>query len=197
MELGRSFEGPPLFEPLAEEKQGDGDDQDANGNRRAERPIIRRAKEALYDVGDHRAGSAADEERREEIAQREYEGEGCAGEQPGNGKRQDDAEKCLNRSGAEVVRGFDKRAGDVFECRIDGKKNERGVDVREHENDGERAVEKERNGLMGEMQVLQEAIENAFAAENGFPGVTAHQVTHPQRNDDELVEQLFASAGKI
>jgi len=46
---------------------------------------------------------------------------------------------------------------------------------------------------MGEMQVLQEAL-RSLRCENGFPGVTAHQVTHPQRNDDELVEQLFASA---
>src|SRR6266403_259856 len=130
-----------------------------------------------------------------EIAEGENEGEGGAGEQARNGKRQDDAQKCLKRSGAEVVRGFDKRTRDVFECRVDGQKNERRVDVREHENDSEWAVEKERDGRMREMQVLQEAIEDAFAAENGFPSVTAHQVTHPQRHDDELVEQLFAGAG--
>jgi len=47
---------------------------------------------------------------------------------------------------------------------------------------------------MGEMQILQETIEHAFAAENGFPCVSAHQVAHPQRHNHELVEQLFASA---
>src|SRR6266853_3104688 len=65
----------------------------------------------------------------------------------------------------------------------------------EHENDSERAIEKERDGLVSEVEVLEKAIENAFAAQNGFPGVAAHQVAHPQRHDDELVEQFFARAG--
>jgi len=81
-------------------------------------------QEALVRRGESSVRKPADEERREEIAQREYEGEGCAGEQAREWKEQDDAEKCLNRSGAQVVRGFDKRAGDVFECRVDGKRNE-------------------------------------------------------------------------
>src|SRR5260370_34892390 len=140
MELGRSFEGPPFFEPLAEEKQGDGDDQDANGNRRAQRPIIRRAEEALYHVGDHRARGAADKERREEIAERENEGEGGAGEQAGNGKRQDDAQKCLKRSGTEDVRGFDKRAGNVLERCVNGQKTARREDVRAQEKNADWAV---------------------------------------------------------
>jgi len=58
----------------------------------------------------------------------------------------------------------------------------------------ERAVEKERHGLMSEMQVLQETIEDAFAAENGFPRVTTHQIAHPQGHDHKLVEQFFPRA---
>src|SRR5260370_39300991 len=44
------------------------------------------------------------------------------------------------------------------------------------------------------MQVLYETIEDAFAAKNGFPRITTHEIAHPQRYDDELVEQLLARA---
>jgi len=62
------------------------------------------------------------QERCKKIAQRKNEGKSCAGEQAGNGERQDDAQKCLKRTGAEVVRGFDKRARNVLECRVMGRK---------------------------------------------------------------------------
>jgi hypothetical protein len=67
--------------------------------------------------------------------------------------------------------------------------------VREHEDDGEGTVEEERDGLVSEMKVLEEAVENAFAAENGFPGVAADEIADPQGDDDELVEQFLAGAG--
>src|SRR5260370_28722591 len=179
---------------LDEEQQGNDNEQNANGNRRAERPVKGCAKEALYDVGDHRAGRGADKQRRQKIAERKNESESCPGEQAGNRKRKDDAQKCLSRSGGKVMRGFDQRARYVLEGRVDGQKNERRVDVRQHENDGERAIEKERDGLVCEMQVLQKAIEDAFAAKNGFPRVTPYQIAHPKGNDDKLVEQFFARA---
>ena len=49
----------------------------------------------------------------------------------------------LTRARAEILRGFDERAGDVFERGVDRKKNKGRVDVREHQDDGEGAVEKE------------------------------------------------------
>src|SRR5437016_5256299 len=51
----------------------------------------------------------------------------------------------------------------MFESSIDGQKNKRGVDVREHQHDGERAVQEVANRLAGEVQILQEAIHHAFA----------------------------------
>jgi len=111
-----------FFQALAEEQQGNNDEQNANGDRRAERPVERRPEKALYHVGDHRAGSTADEERREKISERENESKGCSGEQAGNRKRQDDAQKRLRYTGAEVMRGFDKRARYVLEGRVDGEK---------------------------------------------------------------------------
>ena len=101
----------------------------------------------------------------------------------------------MSRSSAQVFRGFHQRARDVLEGCVDGQKDERRVNVREHNHDGERAVKKEGHGLMGEMQVFEEAIEHAFAAENGLPSIAAHQVAHPQRHDNQLVEQLFRSTG--
>ena len=42
---------------------------------------------------------------------------------------------------------------------------------------------------------MQEAVEHAVAAENGFPGVAANEIADPQRDDDELIEDFFARAG--
>ena len=195
MAVVRSFEGPALFEAFGEEEKRDGDEQNADGNRGAERPVIGGAEEALNDIGDHGAGRAADEQRREKIAERENESEGGAGEQAGNGERKNHAEKRLRGAGAEILRGFDERARDVFERRVDGKKNERRVNVRQHEDDGEWAVEKEADRVVREVQILQKAVEHAVAAENRFPSVTANQIADPERNDDELIEEFFARAG--
>src|SRR2546429_8160955 len=72
----------------------------------------------------------------------------------------------------------------MFESSIDGQKNKRGVDVREHQHDGERAVKEVANRLAGEVQILQEAIQHAVAAKNGFPSIAAHKVADPKRHDD-------------
>jgi len=101
----------------------------------------------------------------------------------------------LPGAGAEILGGFDERAGNVLEGGVDGEKNERRVNVREHEDDGEGTVEEERDRFVGEMKILEEAVEDAFAAENGFPGVAADEIADPQGNDDKLVEQFLAGAG--
>src|SRR6266566_2061408 len=82
----------------------------------------------------------------------------------------------------------------MFESSIDGQKNKRGVDVGEHQHDGEGAVKEVPHRLVGEVQVLQEAIQHAVAAKNGFPSVAAHKVADPERHDDELVEKFPAPA---
>jgi len=52
----------------------------------------------------------------EKISERENESKGCPGEQAGNRKWQDDAQKRLRYPGAEVMRGLDKRARYVLEA---------------------------------------------------------------------------------
>src|SRR2546428_74997 len=105
------------------------------------------------------------------------------------------------RSGArrvgelEVMRSFDERTGYVLERGVDGKKRKRRVDVCEHENDRERAVEEEDNGFVREMQVLEKTVEDPVAAKNGFPGVTPDEIADPQRHDDKLVEKFLAGMG--
>jgi hypothetical protein len=72
--------------------------------------------------------------------------------------------------------------------------------VSEHEDDGEGAIQKEANGLVREVEVLEKAVENAVGAENGFPCVAANEIADPQGNDDELIEEFFTAAsveGKI
>ncbi len=96
--------------------------------------------------------------RREKIAEREDEGEGGAGKQAGERERKNDAEKRGARAGAEIMRGFDEIARDVFERGVERKEDERRVNVREHENDGEGAVEEKANWLFGDVKVLEEAV---------------------------------------
>src|ERR1700684_1548449 len=70
-----SFEGPALFEALREEKQRESEEQDADGNRCAKRPVVDRAEKSLHDVGNHGAVRTANEERCEKIAERQNERE--------------------------------------------------------------------------------------------------------------------------
>src|SRR5215471_5607786 len=76
-----------------------------------------------------------------------------------------------------------------------GRKTKRRVDVGAHEDDGEGAVEKEADGLFGDVKILQETVENAVGAENGLPGVSANEIADPERNDDELIEEFLPDAG--
>jgi hypothetical protein len=153
-----SLEGPPLFQAFGEKKKRNDDDHDAHRDRGPKRPIECRTEEALHHVRDHGAGSTADEKRSKEIAKRENEGERGSGNKSGDGEGKNNAKKSLSGAGTEVLRGFDERAGNVFERGVDRQKNEWRVDVREHEDDCEGAVEQKGDGLVGEMQILEEAI---------------------------------------
>jgi len=62
----------------------------------------------------------------------------------------------------------------MFERGVDRKKDKWRVDVREHKNYGERAVKKRGDGAVRDVKILQEAIEDSVAAENGFPGVATN-----------------------
>src|ERR1700735_3692499 len=129
---------------------------------------------------------------REEISQSENEGEGSSREDSGKRERQNHAHESGERRRAEVVRGFDEVARHVFQRRVDRQESEWRVDVCQRENDRERAVEKKLNRTVSDVQILQKSIEHTFAAQNGFPSVTADKVAGPQRNNYELVEQIFA-----
>jgi len=73
--------GPPSLEVFGEEEKGNREKQNADGDRRTERPVVSRAEEALDDIGDHDARGPADEKRTEEVAEREDKREGRAGKQ--------------------------------------------------------------------------------------------------------------------
>src|SRR6267142_3489551 len=80
----------------------------------------------------------------------------------------------------------------MLERSVDGKKDERRVDVREHENNGEGTVEKKADRFAREVQILEKAVEHAIAAQDGFPSVTANEVADPQRYDHELIQEFLA-----
>src|SRR5579864_929608 len=190
-----SFEGPALFEAFAEEEEGDGDEQNAHGNGCAERPVVSCAEQTLHNVGDHGAGRSADKKRSEEVTEGKNESESGSGEEAGHGKRKDDTEKCFGGTGAEILRGFDEWARDVFERRVDGEEDERRVDVREDEDDRERAVEEKADRFMRDVKILEKTVEDAVAAKDGFPRIAANEIADPEWNDDELIEEFFACAG--
>jgi hypothetical protein len=83
----------------------------------------------------------------------------------------------------------------VFERGVNRKKNKGRVDVGEHERNCKRRVEKRRDWAVSDVQVLEKAVEDSVAAENGFPGVAADEIADPQRHDDQLVEEFLARAG--
>src|SRR5712672_2878041 len=83
----------------------------------------------------------------------------------------------------------------MLERSVDGKKDERRVDVREHEDNGKGAIEKEADWFVRDAQILEKAVEHAIAAEDGFPGVTADEIADPQRHDHKLIEEFLARTG--
>src|SRR6266436_5892878 len=67
--------------------------------------------------------------------------------------------KVARRS--EERRGFNQRAGNVLERGIDGKENEGRIDVREHEDHSEGAIEKETDRFVGDVEILEKSVEHA------------------------------------
>jgi len=190
-----SFERPTLFEAFCGEKESESDDKNADGDRGAKGPVIGGAKKALDDVRDHRAAGTTDKNGSEKVAERENESEGGAGDEPGKGERENYFQKSFGTTRTEILRSFEERARNIFKGGVNRKKNERCVDVREHQNDREWTVEEKFEWRVGDVKILQRAVENAVAAENGFPGVAADEVADPERDDDELIEKFFASPG--
>src|SRR5258708_32978977 len=105
--LRRSFEGPAFLEALGREEQKYGDQQEANGNGSAERPVVGGSEKTLHDGGDHGGRRAADEERCEEIAAGEDEGERGFREQAGSGKRKNYAEERGAAGWDGILRGLE------------------------------------------------------------------------------------------
>ena len=67
--------------------------------------------------------------------------------------------------------------------------------MRQREHHGKRTVKQKIQRVLRYVHVLKKGIEHAVAAENRLPRVSAHQVAHPQRNDHELVQEVFALSG--
>ena len=180
---------------FGEEQKRDCEQKDADRNGGAQRPIVRRTKETLDNVGNHDAGWATNEERAKKIAHCEDKSEGGAGQKSRQRERKNDTQKRGARAGTEVVRGFDEVSRDVLERSVQRKKDKGRLDVRKCEDDRERAVEEKANGLVDQVELLEEAVKDSVGAKNGFPGITANQVADPQGHDDQLIEKFFSWSG--
>src|ERR1700681_1264603 len=67
--------------------------------------------------------------------------------------------------------------------------------MRQCKHDSEGTVEQEIQRMTGEMDKLQQRVEEAMATEDRLPRVGAHQITHPQSNDDELIVEVCSASG--
>lgn len=56
------------------------------------------------------------------------------------------------------MRCLDQITGNVFERGVDRQNRERRIDVRERENDGERAVEKKVERVLREVDILEQRV---------------------------------------
>src|SRR5438552_3848289 len=92
------------------------------------------------------------------------------------------------------MRGFHQVAWDVLERSINWQKSKRCVDMRQGEYYRKRAVKKKTERMMSYVKILQQGVQNAVAAENCLPGIGPHQIAHPEGNDHQLIEQVFALA---
>ena len=128
------------------------------------------------------------QKRCQKISQAKDKRKGRSCQHSGNGKRKNDLPKSLQRRSTKVVRRLHQISRDVFQRRINRQERERGVDVSERQHHGERAVQKKFQWMLGQVYVLQKRVEDAIAPQDGFPGVSADQVTHPEWNDYELIE---------
>ena len=48
--------------------------------------------------------------------------------------------------------------------------------------------------MPGQVHILQQRIEHTIGAEDRLPRIRSHQITDPQRNDHQLIEQIFSLA---
>jgi len=93
------------------------------------------AEEALDDVGDHDAGRAADEERSEEIAEGQHEGDVAPASKPGRERGKMTRRKVARELAPRSWEASTRFRGDVFKRGIEREKNEGRVNVREHQDD--------------------------------------------------------------
>ena len=75
--------------------------------RRAERPVVGGQELVVDEIADHLELAAAEQRRRDEIADRQHEDEHRAGRDAGQRQRQGDAAgRCVNADAAEIARGL-------------------------------------------------------------------------------------------
>src|SRR6185437_1932160 len=125
----------------------------------------------------------------EEVTQAQHKCESRSRQNSRNGKRKDDSPESLKRRRSQIVRRLYQVAGYVFERRINRQEGERCVDMREGQHHGERAVQQEIEGMTCQVNILQQRVKDAVAAQDGLPGVSSHQIADPERNNHQLIEE--------
>ena len=83
---------------------------------------------------------AAQDLRRDVVADRQHEGEECADHDAGKGQRQDDMEEGLDRPGAEIGRGLAVVRAELLEVRIDRQRQQHDEEMHEADDVAKRVL---------------------------------------------------------
>lgn len=90
------------------------------------------------------------------------------------------------------MRSFHQVPRNVFERRIDRQNREWRIDMSERQHYGERAVQQEIQWMAGQVHILQQSVEDPVTSQDRFPRVGTNQIADPQRDDHQLVQQIFS-----
>ncbi len=147
---------------------------------------LRLVDAVVDDVADELARGAADEQRRDVVAERQREREDRAGDDARQRERQDHAAQRPAAVAAEIARRLDVGVGDPLERRVDRQDHERQPDVGEDEPDGDVRVADVRGR---QPELLQRPVEDAVVVEDQPPRVDAREVARPERQQHEHEER--------
>src|SRR5581483_6450914 len=157
-------------------------------HRRAAR-VLGRLEEVDDQVPDHHAARAADDLRRQVLAEDRDEHEDDRRDDAGLDLRHEDAEDRLQRRRTEIDRRAHVVPVEALDRRVQGQRADREVEVDEHEDHRGAVVEEDAERVVRDPQPLQEPVEHTLLAEDRQPRVHAEQVARPERDDHEHEER--------
>ena len=165
--------------PSASRTKVDAHDDDGHHRvGRRERHVVGDADVGEDHVADELRSGAADQKRRQVVAEGEREGEDRPRHEPGQGERQDDAPERPEPARSHVTRRLQVALRHALERSVDRQDHERQPQVREDEP--HRRV-READVRVGQADLVQAPVQRALLLQDHAPGVDADDVARPER----------------